>query len=189
MVRILILILALFLFTSCGSRKRALEKIKEQSETAIKTETETVIKTDVTKQSETIIKVNEQAQEQEQEFTGEVADTSKPASVQTESKDGKIIQTFTNFKNVSNSSKTANKSNVSDNKSNIAITDNSKKITKQKEQSQSKESRESKTVQLERKTGFPWWLLILLTIAAGAYLYFSKLKKTYNPLEWFKSLS
>lgn len=186
MVRATLLILALIIFTSCGSRKRALDKTKEQTETAIKTETQTFINNDVKKQAEITTKVIQQAQEQEQEFTGEVADPTKPASVMTEQKDGKTIQTFTNFKNVSNSSKTANKSNVSDAKSNIAITDNSTKSTKQKEQSKSKESKESKTVQVERKTGFPWWLWLIVALIAGGYVYYSYLKNTYNPLSWFK---
>ena len=185
-MKYLLITFALFLLTSCGSRKRALEKTKESTETTIKNETQTVIKTDVTKQAETITKVNEQAQEQEQDFSGEVADTSKPASVQTETKNGKTIQTFTNFKNVSNSSKTAKKSNVKDTVVKYLETDNSTKKVKQKEESKSKESNESKTVQVERETGFPWWLWIILLLILGIYIYVSNLNKTFNPLTWFK---
>jgi len=187
-MRYLILILALFIFTSCGSRKRALEKTKEQSEASIKNETQTVITNDVTKQAETIQQQTELQQEQEQEFSGEVADTSKPASVQTETKDGKTIQTFTNFKNVSNSSKTANKSNVNDTTVKQSESDKSKTDIKQKEESQTKQAKESKSVQVERKTGFPWWLLLIIALGASVYFYYSKVKNTYKPLNWFKKI-
>jgi hypothetical protein len=185
MKKILIVLLVL-LISSCGSRKRSLDKKEEKKEISIKKNIELEVKNNIKKVDTSAVVEIKNIKEEKNSFNGEIADTSKPATITEEIKNGKKKVTYTNFKNVNSSS--GKKSNNSIKKENTkhSNTDLSKIDLKQKDEFQEKKDSSSKEVKVDRKSGYSWIMWLIISLALVGYGYFSIKKKQYNPLDWFK---
>ena len=178
---IVLFVLAFFL-SSCGAKKKTVEKSQFTTEIAtverVNELTETETKTDIST-SETS---KETTTSKDENFTGESADPSKPATVTTEEKDGKQIKTYTNFKNVKTGTQNSESETNKDFGQKVSRQDLSKTDLTQKTQTDAKASGKTINKNLKVERGFPWhWVVLGLLI----YSFASYLRKSTNPLKWF----
>jgi len=119
-----------------------------------------------------------------QEFSGQVADSTKPARREIEEKEGKFVETYYNFKtiNTKNNQKTETKKDTI--VQNLSKQDLSKIDLTQNSQTETNSKTKEKTTDVSVKGGIPWWLWLLLIIVLAVYGYISYLKRTINPMKW-----
>lgn len=172
-----------FFLISCGSKSKSLTKTKE------KTESKSNIQLDSTAQSEVVkvdtVQVNQIINEltRSEQFTGEVSDPNKVASVEREVIGNKVVTTFKGFKNVKQSTRSTAKKD--------SIASSSKKIEREKsiievnksDQSEIKTDKKQIIKSKQKEDGFPWWWLIAII---AVYFVISDLLNSFNPLSWLK---
>jgi hypothetical protein len=154
MVKQITLIIFAALLISCGSKKKAVEKIE--------TETKTEFAKDIQTKTKDFVKVLQVDKQTNDDFTGEVADVSQPATI---TKQGNKT-TFTNFKHVKTAAKIAD-----------TQTDTKQEITQQiadKTVTTAIVEVKAKSKDVEIKKGFPWWILIV--VAALVFIVHNHLK-------------
>lgn len=177
------LLVVMYFLSGCGSKKKIVEK--EQ----VKVETVSDSKIAENSQEETeneIVKVivSEQNSVSVQEnFIGEVADSSKDATLTIENLNGTKVYRYTNFKNVSSGSTNSVKSSkdsIDQNTTNKSIELSTKTI-----ETSDKTKTKSKTVNkdLEVKKGFPWYWIIIGLLLYGVLSYFGN---SLNPMKWLR---
>lgn len=177
------LLVVMYFLSGCGSKKKIVEK--EQ----VKVETVSDSKIAENSQEETeneIVKVivSEQNSVSVQEnFIGEVADSSKDATLTIENLNGTKVYRYTNFKNVSSGSTNSVKSSkdsIDQNTTNKSIKLSTKTI-----ETSDKTKTKSKTVNkdLEVKRGFPWYWIIIGLLLYGVLSYFGN---SLNPMKWLR---
>jgi len=148
------LIIFASLLISCGSKKKAVDKLETETKIEILQEVETK-----TKEVVKVVQVDKQTND---DFTGEVADASQPATI---TKQGNKT-TFTNFKHVKTASKIAG-----------IQTDTKQEITRQiayKTDTKANLEVKAKSKDVEIKKGFPWWIFIV--VAALVFIVHNHLK-------------
>lgn len=177
------LLVVMYFLSGCGSKKKIVEK--EQ----VKVETVSDSKIAENSQEETeneIVKVivSEQNSVSVQEnFIGEVADSSKDATLTIENLNGTKVYRYTNFKNVSSgatNSVKSSKDSIDQNTTNKSIKLSTKTI-----ETSDKTKTKSKTVNkdLEVKRGFPWYWIIIGLLLYGVLSYFGN---SLNPMKWLR---
>lgn len=170
--------------SGCGSKKKVVAIEREKVETSSEKKIEVTSQNDIKTTQETVKKIEIENETENETFSGEVADSSKDATVTVERRDGKIVRTYRNFKTVAQG-ETKTKETVKDTfGQNLSKTDLSKIDLTQKEQIAEKREKKSIEKDLEVKRGFPWWWLILIAFSIAIYLWIGKLKKTYLPWKW-----
>jgi hypothetical protein len=151
------LIILAALLISCGSKKKAVDKLE--------TETEIEIAKDIQTKTKDVVKVLQVDKQTNDDFTGEVADVSQPATI---TKQGNTT-TFTNFKHVKTAAKIAD-----------TQTDTKQEITQQiadKTVTNASTEVKTKTKDVQVKKGLPWWILILVSaVIIAGYIYFKGFK-------------
>lgn len=165
--------------SSCsGTRNVKKDEIKIENSEATNTEIDTDIVIDSSKDStvDTTKKKQSDADVVDTEENLEPIDPNKPMKKTVEEKDGKKITTYENA-NVNSKSKVDKSKIVED--ENI-IDKSSEKVkytgsTKIKHDSNSNSNIESTSRESNRKSGFPWWLVIvILTVLSILYYKFKK---------------
>jgi DNA-directed RNA polymerase subunit F len=154
MVKKITLIIFAALLISCGSKKKAVDKLE--------TETKIKVAKDIQTKTKDVVKVLQVDKQTNDDFTGEVADVSQPATI---TKQGNKT-TFTNFKHVKTAAKIAD-----------IQTDTNKEITQQiadKTVTTASVEVKAKSKDVEIKKGFPWWILIV--VAAFVFIVHNHLK-------------
>jgi cobalamin biosynthesis Mg chelatase CobN len=154
MVKQITLIIFAALLISCGSKKKAVDKLE--------TETKTQVAKDIETKTKDVVKVMQVDKQTNDDFTGEVADVSQPATI---TKQGNKT-TFTNFKHVKTAAKIAD-----------TQTDTKQEITQQiadKTVTTASVEVKAKSKDVEIKKGFPWWILIV--VAALVFIVHNHLK-------------
>lgn len=183
----------LMLLASCGTRKvQKEEKVEEivnkvDSVSSKKVDSAAVVKTDVVEEKKTVDDVREILNVDEFYFTpiDETQDAEFEVMVNDKVYKGKVKNgSISNKRQDINSHRV---SNVSEN--NKTVTENSVKVKaeeKTKVNKKHKEKKEDFKKITEAKRGFPWWILILLIlVAAAAYLTYNKYKdKIKSKLPW-----
>jgi hypothetical protein len=184
LLRVAFLLLMVWLVlwaTSCGGKKKAVQ-VSEVSTEIAKVErvselSENDIQTDIS-----VFQSNKEKNVSVQEnFQGEVADTSKEATLTVENLNGKKVYRYTNFKNVISGNQ------ISESESNKTLEQSLSKIELSKSEKKTETDLKEKTisknksVSKEKQGKFPWWWIV---IALVLYLAISYLRKTLNPLGW-----
>ena len=183
----------LMLLASCGTRKvQKEEKVEEivnkvDSVSSKKVDSAAVVKTDVVEEKKTVDDVREILNVDEFYFTpiDETQDAEFEVMVNDKVYKGKVKNgSISNKRQDINSHRV---SNVSEN--NKTVTENSVKVKaeeKTKVNKKHKEKKEHFKKTTEAKRGFPWWILILLILVAGAaYMTYNKYKdKIKSKLPW-----
>ena len=183
----------LMLLASCGTRKvQKEEKVEEivnkvDSVSSKKVDSAAVVKTDVVEEKKTVDDVREILNVDEFYFTpiDETQDAEFEVMVNDKVYKGKVKNgSISNKRQDINSHRV---SNVSEN--NKTVTENSVKVKaeeKTKVNKKHKEKKEDFKKTTEAKRGFPWWILILLILVAGAaYMTYNKYKdKIKSKLPW-----
>jgi cobalamin biosynthesis Mg chelatase CobN len=163
MVKQITLIIFASLLISCGSKKKAVDKLETQTKIEVSKDIETK-----TKEVVKVLQVDKQTND---DFTGEVADVSQPATI---TKQGNKT-TFTNFKHVKTAAKIAD-----------TQTDTKQEITQQIEDktvTTASVEVKAKSKDVEIKKGFPWWILIV--VAALVFIVHNHLK-SWKILSFFR---
>src|SRR5690554_3427861 len=100
LMMVALIILMLLLTFSCGSKKKLIQKSQFTTDIATVERVSEVVEKDVKTEVSESETSKENTKEESDNFQGEVADPSLPATITEEEKDGKKIKTYTNFKNV-----------------------------------------------------------------------------------------
>jgi hypothetical protein len=178
---VMLIICLVLMATSCGGKKKAVQ-VSEVSTEIAKVErvselSENDIQTDIS-----VFQSNKEKNVSVQEnFQGEVADTSKEATLTVENLNGKKVYRYTNFKNVISGNQ------ISESESNKTLEQSLSKIELSKSEKKTETDLKEKTisknksVSKEKQGKFPWWWIV---IALVLYLAISYLRKTLNPLGW-----
>ena len=156
---------------SCGTRKKTLDKTKVTVENITKKETDTAIVKDVTEGITGTTKAIEVRSDLSATFEGRVADSTKPATIEERVTEGVKTTTFTNFKEVKTSKNNKGESKEVTAKKTTSLVDRSIIDTSVKEVVNSVAVTETKALDVERKSGFPWWILILIGLIIAVYFY------------------
>ena len=163
MVKKITLIIFALLLISCGSKKKAVDKLE--------TETKIEVAKDIETKTKEVVKVLQVDKQTNDDFTGEVADVSQPATI---TKQGNKT-TFTNFKHVKTAAKIAD-----------TQTDTKQEITQQiadKTVTTASVEVKAKSKDVKIKKGFPWWILIV--VAALVFIVHNHLK-AWKILSFFR---
>lgn len=186
MRKIILYLLFLFFLLSCGGKKKLIQKSQFAEQT------DKVARASELDQRETQIdfSLNELIKEKnvsmQQDFTGEVADSSKEATLTVEDLNGKKVYTYTNFKNVTSGHHTSESetSKISDGK--LSTSERSERAKNSEIKETSKASGSVKDIDKQKNGKFPWWwlLVILLLVILLLYIAVSYFRKTLNPLRW-----
>ena len=166
-----ILIVAL---TSCGSKKKVVEKEEEKIEIEIIDKKEE--KKDVEK--ETKKEEKKETDTKDENFYFEIEDANKEFEIEKEEKDGKTTWKGKNVKIVDFTKKETKEQKKSTEETKEKETTEKKTDLKEKVATNKKSTNKD----LEVKRGFPWWILAVFGVV---YLALSLFKKTFNPLSWF----
>ncbi|WP_417832767.1 hypothetical protein [Terasakiella sp.] len=178
---VLICLLFAMAVSGCGSKKKLVEIEKVKVETSSEETVEAISQNDIKTTQETLGKTETETETENETFSGEVANTSKVATVTVEKKDGKTVRTYYNFKTV-NQGESKTKETVKDTfGQNLSKTDLSKIDISIEAKSEERKATRSVSKDLEVKRGFPWWILILVLVVYGVVSYF----RGMNPLKWF----
>lgn len=169
-----ILIVAL---TSCGSKKKVVEKEEHQTEIKVieKTEEKTERSTEEKKEAEA------KKETESEDFTAEVEDPNKDFEIKKETKDGVTKWTGKNIKKFTNNTdKTKDSSGQK-----MSKVDKSENNKKSETEAKEKTNSSKEAIDVE-KTGFNipfyWWIVLALIVIG--YLAFSYFRKSLNPLKW-----
>jgi len=175
-------LVGLLMLNSCGSRKKVNEKEAFKVERIEETSTKNISQNDIKTVDEFTEVKKRESETNTDVFKGKVADITKPATVTTETNNGKRTTTYSNFTEIDQTNVKENqtlKDSISNLWSNIDKSKNTFEENKRlKEQIES--LKKSKTN--ESKKGFPFWILILV---AGVGYFVTSLFKGYNPFRWF----
>jgi hypothetical protein len=153
-VKKITLYIFIFVLISCGSKKKSVDKLE--------TETKMEVSKDIQTKTKDVVKVLQVDKQTNDDFTGEVADVSQPATI---TKQGNKT-TFTNFKHVKTAAKIAD-----------IQTDTKQEITQQiadKTATTASVEVKAKSKDVEIKKAFPWWILIV--VAALVFIVHNHLK-------------
>ncbi len=187
-LRFCVLAIVLFSLTifpsSCGAKKKLIQKTQFSTEIAtverVKEKTETESKTDVS----TSERSKETAISKDENFEGEIADHTKPATITTEEKDGKKIKTYTNFKNVKTGSQNSESEKNKTFGQNLSKTDKSKTAKKSEASGSEKASGSEEIIKKDKPGKIPWpWIILIIII----YLVYSYFKGSFLPWKWFNT--
>lgn len=181
---VLLLIWLFVLATSCGSKKKAVQKTQFSTQIAkverVSELTQKDVKTDIS-----VSKVEEKKNVTVHEnFQGEVEDPTKEATVTVENLDGKKVYTYTNFKNVTSGNHLSESETNKISESNLSEIDKSKTSKQAEAEARAKATGQERNVDVAIERGFPWWLVLIICIATILYLAISYFHRTLNPLRW-----
>ena len=177
-------LLFLFIFCSCGTRKKVLDVTNTKSEVLSKKESQKNVQKDIKEVVISDIAISEVKSDVNTTFEGKVSDSTKPASIEESVKDGVKTTVFNNFKEVKTSdSRSGQTKDVKKTKSE-SLTDNTIINQSNSESSKSKTDNETKVLRVDRKSSNSWifWLILALCVVGGGYYLY---KKKSNLLNWF----
>ena len=175
------LIFLLLFFTSCGTRKKALDITNTKSEVLTQKELKKNIKKDIKELAVSDIAIREIKSNISTTFEGKVSDSTKPASIEESVLDGVKKTVFNNFKEIKTSNKKADNKKETKEKKELNLIDKSNESIQEKKEENKKDESKTKSLNVERKSSNSWifWLILALgVIGAGYYVY----KKKVNPL-------
>jgi hypothetical protein len=177
-------LLFLFIFASCGSRKKALNVTTTKSNVSTEKESKNNIKKDIKELVISDIAIIDIKSDISATFEGKISDSNKPASIEESVKEGVKKTVFTNFKDIKTN--TRKKDNKKQSKENIkeSLIDKSNESIQEKEKENKKNEVKNKSLDVERESSNSWvlWLILALgLLAAGYYVY----NKKANPFNWF----
>ena len=177
-------LLFLFIFASCGSRKKVLDVTNTKSNVSTEKESKNNIKKDIKELVISDIAIIDIKSDISATFEGKISDSTKPASIEESVKDGVKTTVFTNFKDIKTN--TRKEDNKKQSKENIkeSLIDKSNENIQEKEKENKKDQVKTKSLDVERESSNSWvlWLILALgLLAAGYYVY----NKKANPLNWF----
>ena len=177
-------LLFLFIFASCGSRKKVLDVTNTKSNVSTEKESKNNIKKDIKELVISDIAIIDIKSDISATFEGKISDSTKPASIEESVKDGVKTTVFTNFKDIKTN--TRKEDNKKQSKENIkeSLIDKSNENIQEKEKENKKDQVKTKSLDVERESSNSWvlWLILALGLfAAGYYVY----KKKANPFNWF----
>lgn len=180
----ILLVLLLWVTFGCGGKKKLVQKSEFSTEIAV---VEKVNETKETEKQEDFQTVTEKETEKTKEaenFTAEIEDPSKPASVKKTEKDGETKWELENIKNF-NAGKEKEKEKTKDSLGqNLSKNDKSKNIKNSEKDLALKSSGSEEVINKEKSYTIPWWLWVILAIAVIVYIWLSRIKKTYLPWKW-----
>lgn len=183
----LLLVFTLILMSSCGGKKKLIQKSQFSTEIAKVERVNELTENSTVKESLTVQVAEKNNVSIQENFRGEIADSSKQATITVENLGNKKVYTYTNFKNVNSGSKTSetkSKDSIGQNLSKIELS----KSAKNSETDLNIDASGSEKIVDKQKDGrFTWWWLILIALSIAIYLWIGKLKKTYMPWKWFTS--
>jgi hypothetical protein len=180
----LYILLFLFIFCSCGTRKKVLDVTNTKSEVLTQKESQKNVQKDIKEVVISDIAISEIKSDVNTTFEGKVSDSTKPASIEESVLDGVKKTVFNNFKEIKTSNKKAdNKKQTKENKQ-LTLIDKSNESLQEKEEEDKKDESKTKSLDLERKSSNSWifWLILALGVVGGAYYAYTK---KVNPLNWF----
>ena len=181
---LLIILLMAMMFSGCGSRKKQkqskvyIEQVatRDMKNLILRNNTESVEKVSEIKRIEANTEIGK--------FTGKIADPTLPATVEQETKEGKTIRTYTNFLTVNTEDEKKRESTIDSLQKENKFKDNS--ITELRTENDELRAKidSLEQLQVDRKTGIPWWLCLILVLVLLIYGYISYLKNSINPMKW-----
>jgi hypothetical protein len=180
----LYILLFLFIFCSCGTRKKVLDVTNTKSEVLTQKEYQKNVQKDIKEVVISDIAISEVKSDVNTTFEGKVSDSTKPASIEESVKDGIKTTVFNNFKSVrTTDSKGRTNKQTKENKE-LTLIDKSNESLQKKEEEDKKDESKTKSLDLERKSSNSWifWLILALGVVGGAYYAYTK---KVNPLNWF----
>jgi hypothetical protein len=179
----ILLLIAVFLFIGCGTRKKALDVSKVKTEITAESDVKLSVKKDIAKETVKESETIEIKSDISATFEGKVSESTKPASIEESVKDGIKTTVFKNFKEV----KTSNKESKDDFKNkqsiNQSIIDKSliDLAQKQKEKQLIISEKKLLTIESEKPNGWSslaWSLIgIAIVLVAGVIFYFWNYRK------------
>lgn len=183
----LLLVFTLILMSSCGAKKKMVQKSEFSTEIAQVERVSELSQNDI----QTDLSLNASSQkltEKEAEnFNAEIDDPTKKASITKKEKDGETVWELDNIKNFNSGkekSKEQSKDSISEKQS---LEENSKTAKESELELDAKASGSSKDIDIEKDGKFPWWILIVLAVLTILYIWYSRIKKTYMPWKWFST--
>ena len=178
----IIAITIIFVLIGCGSKKKVVDKSREENKSTVVVNSKSEGTVSLEDSLISRVKRSKDSTKELEDFSGEIADTSKVATVTIEESNGTKTYSYTNFKNVRSSSGYSKILELDSidrkqiNKSDWSITWSIDSIADQS----SRKKSTNKDLNVER--GFPWhWIIIVLAL----YLIGSYIRGNMNPLKWF----
>ncbi|KQC33954.1 hypothetical protein AAU57_11915 [Nonlabens sp. YIK11] len=176
------LLFLVLLITSCGSRKKALEKTSEQTKTENAREVDSVVQNDKQKDIKEDSKERQSTTDEDIKLEADIADPTKPASAKKIRNDSVTEWQFNNLKNVKlgDSKKTSDSSKETI----YGLSERDKSAINYQLQEFNKEQidKQEKTLEVESDKGTPWsamaWAAIGIAalIIIGLMIYFNRIR-------------
>lgn len=160
----LIITLLLLMGCSCGSKKRTVDKRERKTERKEVKEVSELIRFDVEKTKFEYRLQKLKRKTREFDFSGEVADDTKPAKIVIkEDDDGTTTIIFDNFKKVDGKTKKDDREAQTETETKEQETDQSVTDRNEKTETEEKEHLREKEVYREVKNKLPWWIWIVFS--------------------------
>lgn len=179
----ILLAFALIFLSSCVSKKKLVQKSEFSTEIAKVERVSELTQNDV----QTDLSINSSSQklkEKEKEnFSAEIDDSTKKASITKKEKDGETKWEFENIKHF-NAGKEKSKEETKDSiDSSLSINDKSKASKNSESKTDIDAYGSEKNLDIKKEGKFPWiWIILFLVI----YLAISLIRRNLNPLGWFR---
>ncbi len=162
----------------CGSKKKLTQKSQFETEVAIVEKQKETENKETKTEAGKVEKKETETKKESEDFTAEVDDPSKPASVKKTEKDGETTWDLSNIKNFNAGSKNETSKSKDSIGQNLSKIDKSNKTTDSETKTDIDASGSERNTDSERTGGIPWWLIAVL------YAVVSFIRKSLNPLKW-----
>ena len=168
--------------TSCGSKKKLVQKSQYSTEIATVEKVSEKQRTESVTKSETAQRTETTTNSKSTNFKGDVSDPTKLATVTEKRENGTTTRTYHNFTNVQETSQ-----EVGEIKTDTLATGYSKEEIFELEKEVAKEAKtkasgSERIANVDIERGFPWWWFVIAVVIYGVISYF---RKTMNPMRWF----
>ena len=169
----------------CGSRKK--QKSSEvYIEQVAKKEMENLILKNDTESVETVSEISEQKVDTKiAKFNGTIANPDQPATVEEKTENGVTTRTYRNFITVNTETESKLETKIDSLQRTVSEKNNTIAELRRELEDNSKTEKKTKNLDVERKTGIPWWLWLILALVLLCYGVASYYKKTLNPFGFF----
>ncbi|WP_417867934.1 hypothetical protein [Xanthomarina gelatinilytica] len=183
----LLLVFTLILMSSCGGKKKLIQKSQFSTEIAKVERVNELTENSTVKESLTVQKKESESSVSKENLQAEINDPSKPASIKKTEKDGETVWELDNIKNFNSGRKKKSEKSKDSLGQNLSKIELSKSAKNSETDLKIDASGSEKIVDKQKDGRFTWWWLILIALSIAIYLWIGKLKKTYMPWKWFTS--
>ena len=165
---------------SCGGKKKLTQKSQFDTEVAIVEKVKETENKETKTEAGKVQEKETETKKESEDFTAEVDDPTKPASVKKTEKDGETTWDLNNIKNFNAGNVKETSKSKDSLGQNLSKIDKSNKATDSETKTDIDASGSERNTDSERTGGIPWWLI------ATAVLYgvVSFIRKSLNPLKW-----